>query len=93
MVENETNQIIKCLRLGNGESLPQMSSMSFARHMELRDNFQLQKLLNKMGLLKGKTEQSKKMPELCSMKQNCQTHFGEKLYTQLSTYLTENNSE
>ena len=42
--------------------------MSSVKVMELRDNFQLQKILNGMGLLNGKTEQSKKLPELCSMK-------------------------
>ena len=76
-----------------GENLPKMNLVSSVKVKELRDNFQLQKLLNRMGLLKGKTEQPKKMPKLCSMKQNCQIHFGEKLYTQLSTYLTEGNSE
>ena len=75
-----------------GDNLPPMNSMSFVKVMELRDNFQLQKLLNRMGLLKGKTEQSKKLPELCSMKKNSQIHFGEKLYTQLSTKSTEDNS-
>ena len=76
-----------------GENLPQMNSMSSVKFMELRGNFQSQKILSKMGLLKEKIEQSKKFPELCSMKKNCQIHFGEKLYTQLSTHLTEDNSE
>jgi hypothetical protein len=46
-------------------NLPQMSSMSFVKLMELKDTFQLQELLNKMELLKGKIELSKKQPELC----------------------------
>jgi hypothetical protein len=47
------------------ENLPQMSSMNFVKHMELKDTFQLQELLNKMELLKGKIELFKKQPEPC----------------------------
>ena len=90
MVENETHVKIKCLRSDNGGDLPQTSSMSFVRHMELRGNFQLQKLFSRMTLLKGKIEQSKKLPEQFLMKQSCQMHIG-KQYTQL--YLIEDNSE
>ena len=46
-----------------------------------------------MGLLKEKIEQSKKLPEQCLMKQNYQIIFGEKIYTQLSTHITEHESE
>ena len=73
-----------------GENLLPMNSVNI---MELRDNFQPQKLLSRMGLLKGKTEQSRKLPEQCLMKQNYQIIFGEKLYTHLSTHSTGHNSE
>ena len=76
-----------------GDNLPQMNSMSSVKIMELRGNIQLQKLLSRMGLLKGKIEQSKKLPEQCLVKKNYQIIFGDKLYTQLSTHLTEHNSE
>ena len=46
-----------------------------------------------MGLLKGKTKQSKKLPEQCLMKQNYKIHFGEQLYTQMYTHLIEGKSE
>jgi hypothetical protein len=46
-------------------NLPHMNSMSFVKLMELKDAFQLQELLNKMELLKGKIELSKKQPKLC----------------------------
>ena len=75
-----------------GGILLQMSSMIFVRHMELSDNFQLQRLqLNKMLLLKEKIEQSNKLLEQCLMKQSLQMHIGEKKYTQLSIYLIEDN--
>ena len=67
--------------------------MSSVKAMELRGNFQLQKLFNRIGLLKGKIEQSKKLPKLFSMKQNYRIRFGENLFTQQSTYLTEDNSQ
>ena len=37
------------------ESLPQTNSMIFVRYMGLKENFQLETLLNRMVLLKGKT--------------------------------------
>jgi hypothetical protein len=43
-------------------NLPQMSSMSFVKLMDLKDAFHLEELLNKMELLKGKLELSKKQP-------------------------------
>ena len=58
MVENQTHVKIKCLRSDNGEDLIQMSSMSFVRQMELRDNFQLQKLLSRMGKEKQNSPRS-----------------------------------
>ena len=54
-----------------GDNLIQMSSINFVRNMELRDNFQLQRLLNRMMWLKGKIEQSKKFPEQCLMNKIC----------------------
>jgi len=41
-------------------NLPQMSSMSFLKLMELKETFHLQELLNKMEFLKGNIELSKK---------------------------------
>ena len=76
-----------------GESLLQMSSISFVRHMEFIDNFQLQRLLSRTLLLKGKIEHSKKLPGQCLMKQSCQMHIGKNNYTQLSIYLIDDNSE
>ena len=55
MAENELGMKIKCLRSDNGGGFIQMNSMNSMNSMELRDNFQLQKLLIIMGLLKGKT--------------------------------------
>jgi hypothetical protein len=46
-------------------NLPQMSSTSFVKLMELKDTFHLQELLNKMELMKGKIELFKKHPKLC----------------------------
>ena len=46
-----------------------------------------------MALWKEIIEQSKKQPELCLMKQTSQMRIGEKQYTQLSTYLIEDNSK
>jgi hypothetical protein len=37
-------------------NLPQISSLNFVKLMELKDTSQLQELLNKMELLKGKIE-------------------------------------
>ena len=54
MVENETHVKIKCLRSDNGGEFTSNEFNEFVRHMELRDNFQLQKLLSKMTLLKEK---------------------------------------
>ena len=54
MDENDSSMKAKFFDQIMGENLPQMNSMSYVKVMELRDNFQLQKLLNRMGLLKGK---------------------------------------
>ena len=50
MAENESGMKINIM----GDNLPQTISLSSVKVMELRDNFQLQKVLNRMGLLKGK---------------------------------------
>ena len=42
-----------------------MSSMQSVKLMELKDSFQLQELLSKMGLLKGKIKLFKKKLGLC----------------------------
>ena len=55
MVENESGMKIKCLRSDNGGEFTSNNSMSSMKVMELRGNFQLQKILNRMGWLKGKT--------------------------------------
>ena len=55
MDENEPGMKIKCLISDNGENLLPMNSMNSVKIMEVRDYFHLQKLLNRMGLLKGKT--------------------------------------
>ena len=70
MVENKTNQKINVLDRTMGESLPQTSSMNFVIYMGSKDNFQLQRLHSRMVLLKGRIEQSKKLPEQCLMKKN-----------------------
>ena len=76
-----------------GENLLQIKLMNYMKIMELKDSFQLQELHSRMGLLKEKIEQSKKLPEQCLMKQNYQIIFGEKLYKQLSTHSTNHKSE
>lgn len=45
--------------------LPLNNSISFEKIMESRDNSQLQELLNRMELLRGKTKLFKRMQELC----------------------------
>ena len=60
-------------------SPPQKSLISSVKIMELRDNSQLPKHLSKMGLLREGIEQSRRLQELCSMKQSCLMGIGEKL--------------
>jgi hypothetical protein len=58
-VENETSLKIKFLRSDN-EGEFTSNSISFVKLVELKDSFQFQELLNKMELLKGKIEMTKK---------------------------------
>ena len=53
MVENESGMKIKCLRVDNGGEFTSNEFNEFYEVMALRDDFQLQKLLSGMGLLKG----------------------------------------
>ena len=88
MVENETHVKIKCLRSDNGGKFNSNEFIAFCETHGIKRQFSAAKTTQQNGLLKGKKEHSKKLPKLCSMKQKCQIHFGEKLYTKLSTYLT-----
>ena len=65
MVENETNQKIKCLRSDNGREFTSNKFNEFCEGNGMKRQFQLQKLFIRMRLLKGKTKWSKKLPELC----------------------------
>ena len=62
-VENESGMKIKCLRSYNGGDFTSNEFNKFSEIYGLKDNFQLQRLLGRMVLLKGRIESSKKLPE------------------------------
>ena len=78
MVENEINKKIKCLRSENGGYFTSNEFNCFCEIHGIKDNFQLQRYINRVVLLKGRIEQSNKLPKQFLMKQRCQMHIGEK---------------
>ena len=77
-IQNEKGSIISYIRSDHGREFENVEFESFVMSMELNIIFQLLELPNKMGLLNGKIESSKKWQEPCFMKTIYQLIFGSK---------------